>query len=104
VSKEYIVLDGRQKNFETLKTFAGGSLYAFLKQNFGLPISHSKLRMSAVAADTALAKMLKLSKRAPLLLMRELHFGFDGQPVLLAINYHNAEVIEFTTMRAGMAG
>ena len=104
ISKEYVALDGRQRNFEALKTFAGGSLYAFLKQSFGLPISHSKLRMSAVAADSGMARMLKLGKRAPLLLMRELHFGFDGQPALLSINYHNAEVIEFTTMRAGMAG
>jgi DNA-binding GntR family transcriptional regulator len=104
VSKEYVVLDGRQRNFDALKAFTGGSLYAFLKHNFGLPISHSKLRMSAVAADAAMARMLQLGKRAPLLLMRELHFAFDGQPVLLAINYHNAEVIEFTTMRAGMAG
>ena len=86
-----------------LRAFTGGSLDVFLKQNFGLPISHSKLRISAVAADAASAQMLKLRKRAPLLLMREFHFGFDGQPALLAINYHNAEVMEFTTMRAGMA-
>ncbi len=103
VTKEYIVLDGRQRNIGALKAFEGGSLYAFLKQSFGLPISHSHLRMSAVAADAAMAQKLKLRKGAPLLLMREVHFGFDGQPVLLSINYHNAEVIEFTTMRAGMA-
>lgn len=62
VSREYVVLDGRQRTFDALKTFTGGSL-----------------------------------------LMRELHFSFDGQPALLTINYHNAEVIEFTSMRSGMA-
>jgi GntR family transcriptional regulator len=103
VSGEYIKLDGRQRRFEALKAFAGGSLYEFLRQRFGLPISHSKLRMSAVAADAAIAEALELRKRAPLLLMRELHYGFDGRPVLLTINYHNAEVVEFTSMRSGMA-
>ncbi len=103
VSREYVVLDGRQRTFDALKTFTGGSLYAFLRQNFGLPISHSKLRMSAVAAEATIAQALGLTKRAPLLLMRELHFSFDGQPALLTINYHNAEVIEFTSMRSGMA-
>jgi DNA-binding GntR family transcriptional regulator len=103
VSKEYIALDERQRSFSALKAFAGGSLYEFLRQNLGLPISHSKLRMSAVAADAAMAQVLKLDKRAPLLLMRELHYSFDGLPALLTINYHNAEVIEFTSMRSGMA-
>jgi DNA-binding GntR family transcriptional regulator len=103
VSKEYLVLDGRQRSFDALRAFAGGSLYEFLRQNLGLPISHSKLRMSAVAADAAMAQILNLRNRAPLLRMRELHFGFDGQPALLTVNYHNAEVIEFTSMRSGMA-
>jgi GntR family transcriptional regulator len=103
VSREYVKLDTRQRSFAALKTFTGGSLYQFLRQNFGLPISHSKLRMSAVAADAAIAEALELRKRAPLLLMRELHYGFDGRPVLLTINYHNAEVVEFTSMRSGMA-
>jgi GntR family transcriptional regulator len=103
ISKEYIVLDGGRRSFEALKAFAGGSLYEFLRQDFGLPISHSKLRMSAVAADGPMAQVLRLGKRAPLLLMRELHYGFDGQPALLTVNYHNTEVIEFTSVRSGMA-
>ena len=103
VSREYVRLDARQRSFAASKAFAGGSLYQFLRQSFGLPISHSKLRMSAVAADAAIAEALELRKRAPLLLMRELHYGFDGRPVLLIINYHNAEVVEFTSMRSGMA-
>jgi DNA-binding GntR family transcriptional regulator len=103
MSREYIGLNGRQRNIDALKEFAGGSLYEFLRQNLGLLISHSKLRMSAVAADAAMAQVLKLRKRAPLLLMRELHYTFDGQPALLTINYHNAEVIEFTSMRSGVA-
>jgi GntR family transcriptional regulator len=102
VAREYLVLDGQQRSFDTLKGFTGGSLYEFMRVNLGVSISHSTLRMSAVAADGAMAQVLGLGKKAPLLRMRELHFGFDGQPALLAINYHNTEVVEFTSMRAGM--
>ena len=103
VSKEYVALDPRGKSFEALKAFTGNSLYEFLRRSFGLTIAHSKLRMSAIAADAAIAQALDLGKRAPLLLMRELHYSFEDQPVLLTINHHNAEVIEFTSMRSGVA-
>jgi hypothetical protein len=33
--------------------------------------------------------------------MNELHYNFDGKPVMLAINHHNTEVVEFTSMRSG---
>ncbi|MDB5536516.1 MAG: transcriptional regulator [Devosia sp.] len=101
VAKEYVVLDDYRRNFEALSKFEGGSLYAFLRQDFGVTVSHSKARISAVAADGHMAQVLGLRKGAPLLLMHEIHYGFDGKPVLLAINYHNTEVVEFTSMRSG---
>ena len=102
VAKEYLVLDRQQRSFDNLKRFTGGSLYEFLRVHFSLPLSHSKLRISAVAAEPGMAQVLKLPKRAPLLMMREVHYGFDGQPALLAVNYHNTAVVEFTSMRSGM--
>ena len=39
---------------------------------------------------------------APMILMTEVHYGADGKPVLLAINHHNSEVVQFTSMRWGM--
>lgn len=101
VAKEYVVLDDGQRNFDRLTKFKGGSLYAFLRQDFGVTLSHSKARISAVAADGHTAKMLKLRQGAPLLLMHEIHYGFDGKPVLLSINYHNTGVVEFTSIRSG---
>jgi DNA-binding GntR family transcriptional regulator len=101
VAREYVVLNGAGRNFEALSKFEGGSLYAFMKQDLGITISHSKARISAVAADGHMAKVLGLRKGAPLLLMHEIHYGFDGKPVLLAINYHNTQVVEFTSMRSG---
>jgi DNA-binding GntR family transcriptional regulator len=34
--------------------------------------------------------------------MREIHYDFDGRPVLYSVNFHNTEVVEFTSMRSGM--
>jgi DNA-binding GntR family transcriptional regulator len=101
VAKEYLVLDGQQRRFDVLKDFTGGSLYEFMRVNFSLSISHSKLRITAVAAEAGMAQVLKLPKRAPLLKMCEIHYGFDDEPVLFAVNHHNTEVVEFTSMRSG---
>jgi GntR family transcriptional regulator len=101
VAKEYVALDGQRHSFDTLKQFTGGSLYEFLRQHFSMPISHSRVRMTAVAADPAMAQVLKLGKHAPLLLMREVHYGFDGQPCLYTVNYHNTDVVEFVSSRSG---
>ena len=101
VAKEYLALDGRQRSFENLTRFAGGSLYEFLREHFNLTMSHSKLRITAVAAETSMAQVLNLRRGAPLLQMHEIHYGFDGKPALLAINYHNTEVVEFSSMRSG---
>ena len=101
VAREYVVLDDASRRFEVLGEFTGGSLYEFLRVRFGFAISHSKLKMSAVGADNAMSKLLRLRKGAPLLLMEEVHYGFDGRAGLLAVNYHNTDVVEFTSMRSG---
>lgn len=100
-AKEYVVLGAPPRTFETLQRFATGSLYQFLRQEFGVTISHSKAKLSAVAADARVARVLGLRKGAPLLLMHELHYAPDGKPVLLTINHHNSAVLEVTSMRSG---
>lgn len=100
-AKEYVVVGAAPRSFETLTRFAMGSLYQFLREEFGVAISHSRAKLSAVAADAHVARVLELRKGAPLLLMRELHFSPDGKPALLTINHHNSNVLEVTSMRSG---
>lgn len=102
VSKEYVTLASPEHDFRQLQTFDGGSLYDFLRVNCDRPISHSSLRMSATSADPALAKLLELTRHAPLLRMREVHFDFNGRPMLYSVNIHNTEVVEFTSLRSGL--
>jgi GntR family transcriptional regulator len=101
-AKEYVVVGAPPKSFEALTRFATGSLYQFLREEFAVTISHSRAKLSAVAADAKVARVLDLRKGAPLLLMRELHYSSDGKPVLLTINHHNSNVLEVTSMRSGV--
>ena len=102
LANEYVALGEAPRTFATLERFDTGSLYEFLRREFGVEISHSMARISAIAADTHASKLLRLKKGAPLLVMHELHYERDGRPVLLTINHHNTQVVEFTTMRSGM--
>jgi GntR family transcriptional regulator len=101
-ANEYLVLQHAERDFSTLSEFTGGSIYQFLRERFSRPLSHSTLRISAVSADAELAGLLKLKRGAPLLRMQELHVDANNAPMLLSVNYHNTEVVEFTSMRAGM--
>lgn len=100
-AKEYVVVGAPPRSFETLIRFVAGSLYQFLRDEFGVVISHSKARITAIAAEPGVARVLGLKKGSPLLLMRELHYSSEGKPVLLTINHHNSNVIEVTSMRSG---
>jgi GntR family transcriptional regulator len=101
LAKEYVALDDDKRAFAVLQRFNGSSLYQFLREEFSTDISHSRSRLSAVSADARMAELLKLKKGAPLLMMNELHYNSDGRPVMLALNHHNTEVVEFTSMRSG---
>jgi DNA-binding GntR family transcriptional regulator len=101
LANEYVVLGDAPRTFATLQRFVSGSLYEFLRKEFGLFISHSLARISAIAADTSTRKLLNLQRGAPLLVMNELHYGQDGRPALLTVNHHNTHVVEFTTIRSG---
>ncbi len=100
-SHEYLSLASPEEDFRTLSAFDGSSLYEFLRTACGHPISHSRVLITAVAADAAIAKRLQLKRNAPLLLVRETHFDLNGRPVLYAVSYHNSEVVEFTSLRTG---
>ena len=58
--------------------------------------------IAAIAANAEQATLLDVRKGAPLLLLREPHYDTAGRPVLLAINYHNSDIVQFTLTRAGL--
>lgn len=102
IANEYVLLPKPDEDFARLKTFPGGSLYNFLRDRCGVALARSSVVIAAVAADAVRAKLLKVPRRAPLLLLREPHYDLAGRPVLFAINYHNSDLVQFTLTRAGL--
>ncbi len=98
---EYLPL-GADLPLAKLKTFAGGSLYAFLAETLGVALVRSEMSVTAVAATPAQARLLAIRPGAPLLLMRETHVGRDERRVLYSVNHHNSAVIDLTLVRAGV--
>lgn len=102
IAKEYVMLPKADEDFARLKTFTGGSLYNFLRQSYGVTLARSSVVIAAVTADAARAKLLKIRKGTPLLLLREPHYDSAGKPVLYAVNYHHSDLMHFTLTRAGL--
>ena len=101
IANEYVLLS-KPADFVQLKSFPGGSLYAFLRDRFGITVARSSVVIAAIPAAAAQASLLKVRKGAPLLLLREPHYDTTGRPVLFAVNYHNSSIVQFTLTRAGL--
>jgi len=103
LAAEYLPLTA-DLSFERLEGFAGGSLYEFLTRDLGLTLLRSELSVTAVGATAQQAQALAVKRGAPLLSMRELHFGKADRRVLYSVNHHNSAVIDLTLVRTGVWG
>ena len=77
----------------------GGSLYAWLEHDLGRPIDTALARIEPVVASGAHARALGVEPGAPLLRLRQTHYGADGTEVLYSDNLHNSEVMHFHVVR-----
>jgi GntR family transcriptional regulator len=101
LAAEYLVLN-ETLSFERVAAFSGGSLYDFLIRDLGLKLLRSEMSVAAVSATAQQAKELEVKRGAPLLLMREIHFGEGDQRLLYSVNHHNSAVIDLTLARSGL--
>lgn len=88
--------------FASVQQFDGGSLYGFLRDVLGLELLHSEVAVTAVSANAQQSRLLFMKPGAPLLMMRELHFGRKDRRVLYSVNCHNSAVVDLTLVRSGM--
>ena len=77
----------------------GGSLYAWLEHDLGRPIDTALARIEPVVATPETAAVLEVNTGAPLLRLRQTHFGHDGAEVLYSDNVHNSDVMHFHVVR-----
>jgi GntR family transcriptional regulator len=101
VAVEYLAL-APPVDLAAVQGFDGSSLYGFLAQRLGLSLMRSEVAVTAVSANTGQARDLAVKSGAPLLLMREIHFGTGDRRVLYSINAQNSAVVDLTIVRAGL--
>jgi DNA-binding GntR family transcriptional regulator len=77
-----------------------GSIYTTLQQQ-GKTVHHGLAELDAVAATAALARHLNVARGAPLLLLRQLDFTADDQPVLLSHEWVIPGAFRMTIPRRG---
>jgi len=61
--------------------FSHQSLYAFIKQRYGLEVDHGRRTLEAVAANEREAKLLDVELRTPLMLLDSVSYLEDGTPI-----------------------
>jgi len=101
LAHEYMPL-GPAVSLEAVERFGGGSLYGFLTRTLGIALLRSEMAVTAVNSTAQQSRLLALKAGAPLLLMREIHFGENDGRVLYSVNHHNSAVIDLTLVRAGV--
>ncbi|PZQ46192.1 MAG: hypothetical protein DI556_21035 [Rhodovulum sulfidophilum] len=99
VSFEYFATDSVERDFPVLSKFTEGSIYQFLRREFGLTFPGSSVKLGAVNASAAVARKLEIKSREAVLLMRQIHMDVAGKPRLYTISYQNSRIIEFTAHR-----
>ena len=102
LAAEYLALGETTISSSDSRLSRAARCIEFLTRDLGLKLLRSEMSVTAVSATAQQAKELDLKRGAPLLMMRELHFGEDGRRLLYSINHHNSAVIDLTLVRSGM--
>src|ERR1700693_1018304 len=85
---------------DELKTLARGSIYAAFAR-LGLGIQHGVARIVPAIAGRELAARLSIARGTLLLALHQVAYTEAGRPVLASLEYHLAELFEFTVYRRG---
>ena len=82
-----------------MRRFDGqGSLFSFLAER-NLPIAVARAVLKPVLPNREVAHALAVSRKEPLLLLKQTHFDSQNQPLLYSDNYINSSFIGFHVRR-----
>ncbi len=79
------------------------SLYGFLKEQLGLDFHHAGAWLRPVMADPALTEQLDIELGSAVLYIEQVDYDVNGQPLVLADEFHVAEAFNFTVYRSRLA-
>jgi GntR family transcriptional regulator len=75
-----------------------GSLIKILEKS-NKPIAYSRAIIRAVMLPRSVAKRARASNSQPWVLMDQVNFSVEHQPILLSLDYHRGDRFEFDTLR-----
>lgn len=103
IAYDYIaLLDDADWKLPLIKTFDGGSIYRFMETKLEKKLAFSEASLTAIAANSKQAKLMRIKLGFPLLLMREIQFETSERRSLYSMIYHHSSMVEFTIMRPGI--
>ncbi len=75
------------------------SLFTLLEQKYGIQLAYADEEVDATAADHRLAELLKVSRGAPLLRIRQVLFDSTGSPTIFSLALYRSDRYSLLTRR-----
>lgn len=82
----------------------GPSLYSFLANSCGIEIQFGIATLEPITAGTELAGIFGGDEQDPCLVIRQVDYDVEEQPVSYSVEYHLARALTFQLVRQGPAG
>lgn len=76
-----------------------GSLFAYLQREYGHKVRAARADIIPVLPSVRVAELMEVSRRKPLLLLRQVHFDDAGTPFLYSENYFNPDFVDIHVRR-----
>ncbi|MEW9501247.1 GntR family transcriptional regulator [Jeotgalibacillus marinus] len=80
-------------------THQDGSMFSFLKENGRFLISHAVTHIEPVGYHEKVSPILGCEPETALLVLKQLHFDEEDQPILYSVNYFRADSFSFHVVR-----
>jgi DNA-binding GntR family transcriptional regulator len=77
------------------------SIYAYLRDRCGLTVQYGVARLAPAVADRRIARLLGVRPGSLLLVIDQVDYTAEGQPVLYSLEYHLSDAFEITVFRKG---
>lgn len=87
------------KLFSEESHLLGGSLFNFIEKETNVHISYATADIETVSYDEEISTKLNCDKNTPLLVLKQLHFSANDDPVLYSINFFRSEQFSFNVVR-----
>lgn len=85
---------------DDLENYLGsGSLFAYLQREYGYKVRAARADILPILPSLRVAELMEVSRRKPLLLLRQVHFDDNSTPFLYSENYFNPEHVDIHVRR-----